>query len=621
MSSPPLSDGAVIRRLFALSWGYRWGCLKVLTLQGGMLVLALTGIGLTGLGVDVLRGALQPEAPTPHWHFGFHLPEGWSPMGNITLLAGMVLTVALLRAFLDYLYRVSVDQLVQAELVVSLRAQIYDKLQRLSFRFFDANASSSIINRVTGDVQSLRMFVDQVLIQAVVLTLSVCAYLAYMLSLNVPLTLACLASTPLLWLASVRFSKLVQPAYRRNRGLVDKMVERLSENVKGMSVVKAFAREREEMERFRVANDAIYEEKLWIFRKIAIFTPSIAFMSQINLMVLLGYGGYLVIKDRFPLGTGLVAFATILQQFATQISNIATITNSLQESLTGARRVFEVLDTPVGIRNKPDAVPLSRAKGTLRFENVWFDHGRDPVLKEIAFEVKPGQCVAIFGPTGSGKSALMSLIPRFYDPTSGRITLDGRDLRDWDLDSLRRNVGLVFQESFLFSNTVAANIAFGHPEATREQIERAAKVAAAHEFIVGLPNGYDTVLGEGGVGLSGGQRQRLAIARAVLLEPAILLLDDPTAALDPGTEHEIVEAMDSAMRERTTFLVAHRFSLLRRADFVVVLDHGRIAQVGTHEELSQVPGPYLRAMQSTGAAPTAVAPLPADAAGVSLILP
>ncbi len=617
MSPSPPSDGAIIRRLFAFAWRYRWGCFKVLVFQALVLAFGLAGVALTGLGIDELRHALQPGAAGPVWRFGLHPPAGWSPMALIALLAGCVVAAAILRAGCEFAYRISVDRLVQAELVVQLRAEIYEKLQQLSFRFYDANVSSSLINRVTGDVQAVRMFVDQVLLQAVVLTLSVSAYLTYMFSLHVPLTLACLASTPLLWWVSARFSRQVQPAYRRNRELVDAMVQRLSENVKGMPVVQAFARESEEMERFRQANEAVRQQKLTIFRKVAIFTPTVGFLGQFNQWVLLGYGGYLVIKGELPLGTGLVAFAQILQQFATQISNIAGIANSLQDSLTGARRVFEVLDTPAEVQSPPGAPAfgtLGTLRGAIRFENVWFDHGQDPVLSEISFEVQPGQCVAIFGPTGSGKSALMSLLPRFYDPSAGRITLDGRDLRTLHLDSLRRNVGLVFQESFLFSNTVAANIAFGHPQATREQIERAARVAAAHDFIMAFPDGYDTVLGEGGVGLSGGQRQRLAIARAVLLEPAILLLDDPTAALDPGTEHEIAEAMDSAMQGRTTFLVAHRFSLLQRADFVIVLEHGRIAQIGTHEELCRCPGPYRQALSlnATGGIlnPAGEAPLP-----------
>jgi len=610
MAQSSLTDGAIIRRLFALTWRYRWGCLRVLFFQVAMLALGLAGIALTGLGIDELRHAIQPNAPAPFWRFGLHPPASWTPMEVIALLSALVIGAALLRAYLDFTYRIAVDRLVQAELVVALRAEIYEKLQRLSFRFFDANVSSSLINRVTGDVQAVRMFVDQVLLQGVVLALSVGAYLFYMLSLHGPLTLACLFTTPLLWWATSRFSRIVQPAYRQNRELVDGMVQRLSENIKGMPVVQAFAREKEEMARFQTANDAVYEQKISIFRKVSLFSVSIGFISQFNQWILLSYGGYLVIQGSLPLGTGLMAFAIILQQFAGQITTIGTIANSLQESLTGARRVFEVLDLPAEVSSAPGALSFEALTGPIRFENVWFDHGQDPVLSEISFEVKPGQCVAIFGPTGSGKSMLMSLLPRFYDPTSGRITINGCDLRDLDLDSLRRNVGLVFQESFLFSNTIAANIAFGHPGATREQIERAARVAAAHDFIMEFPQGYDTVLGEGGIGLSGGQRQRLAIARAILLEPAILLLDDPTAALDPGTEHEIAEAMDSAMRGRTTFLVAHRFSLLRRADFVVVLDRGRIAQAGTHEQLSRCPGPYLQALKTSqpGALPTMIGP-------------
>jgi ATP-binding cassette subfamily B protein len=219
--------------------------------------------------------------------------------------------------------------------------------------------------------------------------------------------------------------------------------------------------------------------------------------------------------------------------------------------------------------------------------------GIDPVLRDINLEVKSGQCIAILGATGAGKSVLMSLIPRFFDPTAGRVLVDGLDVRRLRLDDLRRNIGLVFQESFLFSNTIAANIAFGHPEATPAQIEKAARIAAAHEFIMKLPQGYDTVISESGQSLSGGQRQRLAIARAVLLEPAILLLDDPTAAIDSETEHEIFEALDRAIAGRTTFIVAHRLSTLRRADFVIVMERGRIVQQGTHAQLMQTPGPYL----------------------------
>jgi ATP-binding cassette subfamily B protein len=279
-----------------------------------------------------------------------------------------------------------------------------------------------------------------------------------------------------------------------------------------------------------------------------------------------------------------------------QVTNIATIANSAQQSLTGAQRVFEILDAPVEIQSKPDAVRLRRAKGNVRFENVTIGYrAEEPVLQDIDFEVPAGSIIAITGATGAGKSTLLSLIPRFYDPDQGRVLLDGVDLRDLDVDDLRHNIGLVFQESFLFSHTVAANIAFGNPKATQDEIERAARIASAHDFIMELPEGYNTILGERGNGLSGGQKQRLAIARAILLDPPILLLDDPTAAIDPETEHEILEAMQSAMQNRTSFVVAHRLSTLRRADRVLVLEHGRIVESGTPDELAHTSRLYREA--------------------------
>jgi ATP-binding cassette subfamily B protein len=316
-------------------------------------------------------------------------------------------------------------------------------------------------------------------------------------------------------------------------------------------------------------------------------------LSQISLVVLFAYGGWLHVHGRVALGGGLVVFAGLLQQFTSQVANLSTIANSIQQSLAAARRVFEVLDTDPEVRNRPGATVPPRLKGSLVFENVSFGYGSGPtVLDGISFKAEPGQVVGLFGLTGAGKSSLLSLIPRLYDPRQGRILADGVDLRDLDLEAYRRQVGIVYQETFLFSNTVAANIAFGHPSATMEQIRAAARQASADDFIAALPNGYHTVLGESGVDLSGGQRQRIALARALLLQPPILILDDPTASVDARTENEIVSALRDAMTGRTAFVISSRLSLLRRADVILVLENGKLTQTGTHEQLAHRAGPY-----------------------------
>jgi ATP-binding cassette subfamily B protein len=592
-NDPAADQGALVRRLFALAWRYRRDCVRVLVLQLVLLTLGIGGLSFTGVGIDYIRHKVE-GTPLGANKLHLTLPEAWEPWRVLALLAGLILVFALARAWLNYTYAVSVNRFVQQRLVVDLRAEVYDKLQRLSFRFFDANNTSSIITRVTSDVQSVRMFVDQVLIQSVIMVISLTVYVVYMVSLSPPLTLACLASTPLLWALSAWHTRRTQPEYAQNRTLVEKMVQTFVESLQGIAVTKAFGREAEDRARFQAANDAVLRQQRVIFWRVSLFSPAIGFLTRINMMVLLGYGGWLVIHGQLPLGTGLVVFAGLLEQFSGQVNNVATIVNSVQQSLIGARRVFEILDAPVEVKSPPHALRRPRLQGDVRFEAVSFSYsGVEAVLRDIDLHVAPGQCVAILGATGAGKSVLMSLVPRFFDPTAGRVLIDGIDARQLELDDLRRNIGVVFQESFLFSNTVAANIAFGHPDATREQIERAAKIAAAHEFITALPKGYDTVLGESGNSLSGGQRQRLAIARAVLLEPAILLLDDPTAAIDSETEHEIFEALDRAIAGRTTFIVAHRLSTLRRADFIIVMENGRIVQRGTHEQLMREPGPYL----------------------------
>ncbi len=598
-SSPTDSDypaGKLVGRLLKLSWKYRWGCFNVLLLQTFQLALTLTALGFTGLGIDVIHHASDPSVPTARWPLGIDPPDHWSPLQELYLVATLILAFALIKTVLGFANTLAIGHLVHRQLVVDLRSMVYDKLQRLGFRFYDNSGTGSLINRVTGDVMAVRTFVDGVILPILVVMMSLVFYLQYMLSIHVWLTLACLATTPALYFLAVQFSRKVRPAYRRNRELVDNLIRKLAETIQGMPVIKGFGREKEETERFVDAAQQVREQQRWVFTQISRFSPTIGFMTQINMAILLLYGGTLMMRGEIPLGTGLVVFASLLGQFSNQVNQISSITNHIQHSFTGARRVFEVLDRPVEVKSRPGAVRLVEPKGEVIFENVSFEYKENATaLRDVSFAVKAGTCVAILGATGSGKSALLSLIPRFYDPNAGIVRLDGHDLRDLDVEDLRHCIGIVFQESFLFRQTIAENIAFGNPKATQAQIEAAAQIARAHDFILALPEGYETRVSEAGSDLSGGQRQRIAIARAILLKPAILLLDDPTAAIDPQTEHEILEAMESAMRGRTTFVVAHRLSTLRRADMILVLEAGQIVEMGSHRELMQRDGHYRKA--------------------------
>ena len=587
------STRELVRRLLALAWRFRADCIWSVVLSLLLLLLGIMGLKLLGVVIDIIRQALDTSLPPPIYPFGWNPPAGWSALRIVTAIAVAIVVLAMVRAALTYIYNMITARLTQGEIVPTLRAQLYAKLQRLSFSFFDVHGSNSIFNRVTGDVQNTRLFVDGVLLQGVNMILTLAAYAFFMWRIQPALTLACLSvSLPLFWLAQF-YSARLRPGYLRNRELTDDMILLFSESVRGMQTVKGFAAESQQVRRFEAANDQVSSQQRKIFRDLSIFTPGTQMLSQLSLVILFAYGGWLYVQGRIPLGSGLVVFAGLLQQFTGQVANISTIANSVQQSLAAARRVFEVLDTPVEVQSRSNAIRPARLTGRIAFEKVTFGYTPEkPVLTEISFETKPGQVVGIFGMTGTGKSTLLGLIPRFYDPHQGRILADGQDLRELDLDAFRRQIGIVYQESFLFSNTVAANIAFGHPHATMEQIERAARIASAHDFISALPHGYETVLGESGVDLSGGQRQRLALARALILQPPILILDDPTASVDARTENEIVSALREAMTGRTTFVVSSRLSLLRRADLILVLENGRLTRSGTHDELVHRPGPY-----------------------------
>lgn len=590
------STGELVKRLAKLAWQFRGQCLLSLLLSVVVLLLGLAGLQLLGVVIDVIRHALDPALGAAVYPLGWKPPASWTPLQMVTILSLLIVALALLRAVLTYSYNMAAVRLTQVSIVPDLRAKLYARLQRLSFRFFEVNGTSSIFNRSTGDVQNTRLFVDGVILQGINMVITLAAYFFIMWRIHPSLTLACLSVTVLLAWVTQYYSKRLRPGYLINRELNDNLVQHFTESILGIQTIKGFAAEPGRVARFEAGNREVSAQQHKIFWDLSIYTPATQFLSQLSLVILFAYGGWLYVRGQIPLGSGLVVFAGLLQQFTGQVTNLSTIANSVQQSLTAAQRVFEVLDTPLEVQNKPGAVAPGKLTGRIVFDRVTFGYAPDDaVLHEISFEAKPGQVIGIFGMTGAGKSSLLSLIPRFYDPQKGRILADNKDLRDLDLDEYRRQIGIVYQESFLFSNTVAANIAFGSPHATQEQIERAARAASAHEFIVGMSEGYNTVLGESGVDLSGGQRQRLALARALLLQPPILILDDPTASVDPKTEHEIVSALRHAMAGRTTFVVANRLSLLRRADIILVLEEGRLVQTGTHAEIVLLPGPYREA--------------------------
>ena len=594
-SAPPTADSreATLWRLLRIAWSYRSDCLQLLGLQLVVVFLTVAVIALAGVGIDFVRHCTDRAIPAPS--LPFFVPSDASDKAVFVWLGAGILVAALLRAIISYVFGLVSVRFLHGRIVVNLRSQVFAKLQQLSFRFFDSNASGSIINRVTSDAHAIRLFIEGVILQLAIITITLAACSVYMLRTDWRLTLACLSVLPFqIWFA-IRFSRKVRPAYEENRDLMDRMVLGFSENVQGIQVVKGFALEPRVMGRFAGWSEDIRLQKRKVFGEIALFWPVIDGLNRLSMAILIGYGGWMVARGEIALGTGLVAFAGLLQQFSTQVTTLAAVVDNAQVSLAGAKRIFEILDTDPGVATEPGATSPGRFLGRVAFENVSFEYQENAtVLHELSFVAEPGQRIAIAGATGAGKSALLSLIPRFYDPRSGRVTLDGHDIRALPLPELRRQVGMVFQENFLFSNTIAANIAFGHPDATQERIERAARIAGAHAFIMALPEGYETFLGEGGVNLSGGQRQRIAIARAILKDAPILLLDEATSALDAESEILVQQGLNAAMQGRTTIMIAHRLSTVQKANRIIVLENGKIVEIGSPAQLREQGGLYAR---------------------------
>ena len=504
------------------------------------------------------------------------------------VLLGLGLGAAILNLGQRYL-----SEWIAARIGYDLRNRLYDHIQRQPFTYHDHAQSGQLISRCIEDVSSIQRFAGSAIIETIQFVLLTVGILWLMAADNLKLALiSLLPMIPLVYM-TLEFGTRIGGLFFKVDNAVGEVSNRLQENVSGVQVVRAFAREDYEINRFNVANREVFTHWVRVIDQWARIMPLSNFLIALGTILLLWFGGPMVLEGTVTLGE-LVAFNSYILLLGAPAQQLTQLVNAAGEATAGAQRVFEVLDQQPEIQSPDGAETLGQLRGEVEFCEVGLSYldERSAALDGINLKVEPNRIVALMGQTGSGKTSLVNLIPRFYDVTAGRVLVDGRDVREVDLVSLRRQIGIVLQTSLLFSDTIKANIAYGRPGATNEEVFAAAAAAQAHEFILELPQGYETVVGERGVTLSGGQRQRVAIARALLMDPRILILDDSTSSVDTQTEKLIQSALDQLMEGRTTFVIAHRLSTVRRADMIVVMDKGRIVQRGTHKELLRHGGLY-----------------------------
>jgi ATP-binding cassette subfamily B protein len=509
-------------------------------------------------------------------------------MGQAALI---IIGVGLLRA-LFALFRRYLGEWLVNRTGYDLRNALYDKIQRLHFGFHDQTQTGQLMSRCTEDVSALSRFIGQGGLDLLNIVLLL-AGIVFLLVRASP-ALALFSAAPLIGLTalSIHLGRMVEPMFLRIDQALGLVSAAVQEFATGVQVVKAFARDEHEIKKFDQANRELYDARVKIVRTWGTYLPTMTILVMSATTLVLWFGGQSVIARQMTLGE-VVAFNAYLLLLAAPVQQLGFAIGTAGEAIAGGQRIYEILDIPEEIKSDPNAPALPPITGRVTFEAVSFSYrGEKRTLHDIAFEAQPNQIIALIGPTGSGKTSLINLIPRFYDPTAGRVRIDGHDIARADLKSLRTQIGLVLQTSLLFSATISENIAYGRPDAGEDEIIAAAKAARAHDFILSFPDGYGTVVGERGVTLSGGQRQRVAIARALLMDPRILILDDATSSVDMRTEFLIQQALNTLMQGRTTFVIAQRLSTVKRADLILVLDGGRIVQRGRHDELVAAPGLY-----------------------------
>jgi ATP-binding cassette subfamily B protein len=500
---------------------------------------------------------------------------------------GVIVVFAATRGLFSFI-QTFMAQTVSQDVAFEFRNELFAKIQRLSFSYHDRNRTGQLMIRATDDVERVRLFIGQGLVLALQALVLLVGALALLFLTNWKLTLVILPILPIALVVFMIFGRLAHPLFMEVQRRLARLNTILQENMAGIQVIKTFARERQEQAKFKAAADQVMAQQITVSRTFSFLFPLVFAVANLGQAAILYFGGRQILGGGLTLGEWQ-KFSLYLWLVFLPLGQLGFIISLMSQASASANRIFEILDTQNEVEDKPGAMALDEVGGRMSFENVTFRYfsGSEPVLQEVSFTAEPGQTIALLGATGSGKSTFINLIPRFYDASEGHVSIDGHDVRDLKLDSLRNKIGIVLQETTLFAGTIRDNIAFGRPDASMDEIVAVAKAAAAHEFITEFPAGYDTPVGERGVTLSGGQKQRVAIARALLMDPCILIMDDSTSSVDLATEYRIQQALDELMQGRTSFVIAQRISTVLSADQILVLDQGRIAAQGTHKELME----------------------------------